>query len=430
MLSFFYDGLLFLYALCLLPKIIWERCVHGKYRETLKARLGLSLPKIEIPPGKKVVWIHAISMGETRAILPLYRLLCQRHPELLIVISSTTETGYAEAKRSLPEAALHFYLPFDFSWNMKRCVRRLHPSYLILVEADLWYHLLTCAKQEGAHLFLINGKISKRSTERFAKIPFFTRRLFALFDRLCVQNALYCERFLSLGAPQEKLSITGNIKLDASPIFLKKEDKEHFAHELGVDRADRVLVIVSTHAPEEEWLLSALAPVWEALASFKVLLIPRHPDRFGEVATLLEKKEIPRVIYSERNTSSFAEKHKARVVLIDAMGLVHSCFQLAEVALVAGSFVSHVGGHNIFEPLPYALPVLFGPYMQGQLDLKQIILEAGAGKEVTLKELPAQILTWYQHSDNLAPYVTACKRLLEQVQGATERTYVALNLQE
>src|SRR5580704_8718597 len=136
MLSFFYDVLLLLYALCLLPKLLWERCFHGKYKESLKARLGMSLPKIEIPQGKKLLWIHAISMGETRAVIPLYQLLRQRHPDMLFAISSTTEAGHAEAKRCMPEAIAHFYLPFDFSWNMKRCIKELQPSYLLLVESD------------------------------------------------------------------------------------------------------------------------------------------------------------------------------------------------------------------------------------------------------------------------------------------------------
>ena len=424
--SLLYNGALLLYALCFLPKMLWQWCVRGKYHESFLARLGFALPQIEIPPGKKLLWIHAVSMGETRAVIPLYQLLRQSYPDLLIAISSTTETGHREAKRYMPEASAHFYLPFDFSWIMKKYIDHLRPSYLLLVESDLWYHLLLYAKKHEARLFLINGKISERSTRRFRCVPFFTQRLFSLFDLLCVQDAAYRERFLSCGAPSEKLHVTGNIKLDAqSPLFTPGQ-KQHFMQELGISPMDRIFVIISTHEPEEEWLLTALKPLWEQIAYFKVLLIPRHPDRFSQVAALLQRKQIPSLIYSQRDRASPTEKREASVILIDGMGLVYSCLQVAECALVAGSFVTHVGGHNIFEPILYGVPVLFGPHMQAQRELQQIILEAGAGRQITLPELPGQLLAWYQHPEQRRPYVEVCQSLRQQVQGATQRTFAAI----
>lgn len=419
MFSFLYHFILFIYALCLLPKVLWQWCVLGKYRETLRQRFGLVLPEVTLPPGKKLLWIHAISMGETRAVIPLFRLIRECYPDLYIVISSTTETGHAEAKRSMPQAEAHFFLPFDFSWIIKKFMRKLTPSYLILVESDFWYNLLLEAKKQNATVVLINGKVSERSANRFQKIPVFTKRLFSQFDLLCIQSELYRQRFLSLNIPEERLFITGNIKLDVIPKRMTPFEKQAFKEELGISDADRVLVIGSTHEPEEEWLLSALDSVWKQIPSLKVLLIPRHPERFFQVAAHLKKRHIDTLVYSQRAQKKGGE----RVVLIDAMGLLNACYQLAEIAIVAGSFVSHVGGHNIFEPIAYHIPVLFGPHMQSQPDFQQLVLQAHAGKQVSLQELPQVILEWLQHPHMREKYVHACEILSAQVQGSTQRTF-------
>lgn len=412
-----YNCVLFLYALCLLPKILWQRFVHGKYKESLKARLGLTLPSIDTHSSKPLIWIHTVSMGETRAAIPFFRLLRERYPHTRIVISSTTETGHAEAKRSMPEAEAHFFLPFDFPWTVRKFLNHLKPACLIFVEGDIWFNWLNEAKKRNTYLFLINGKISERSTKRFRFAPTFSKTLFSLFDRLCVQNETYAQRFLSLGVPSDKLIVTGNIKLDAPVKRMSNAELNHFKHELGITPHDRVIVIASTHEPEEQWLLSALDSV--SFPDLKVILIPRHPERFAHVADLLHKRHP--LIYSQRNTTP--DKEKKRIILIDAMGLVLSCLQCAEIAIIGGSFVSHVGGHNIYEPVLYDVPVLFGPHMHSQPDLLQLILDAHCGKQITLPELPSLLIHWLQSPSALLPYKTACATLVSQVQGATERTF-------
>jgi 3-deoxy-D-manno-octulosonic-acid transferase len=417
MLSFFYDVILVLYALCILPRFLWQWCILGKYRETLKQRFGFTLPQVNLFPGEKLLWIHAISMGETRAIIPLFYRLRTEFPHLKIVISSTTETGHAEAKRSMPEAAAHFFLPFDFSWNIKKFMRHLRPSYLLLVESDLWYHLISEAHNQGARIFLVNGKISERSFRRFQKIPGFTKRLFQHFDLLCVQNALYRERFEKLGACNPY--VTGNIKLDVSLKPMSSVERRSFQEELGISDSDRVLVLGSTHEPEEEQLLSALEPVWKAVPDLKVVIVPRHPERFSKVAALLQERNVPTLIYSKRDQKRGGEK----VILIDAMGKLTTCYQIAEIAIVGGSFISTVGGHNIFEPICYGAPVLFGPHMHSQPDFLQLITKADAGAQITLEQLPKTLLDWLQHPETRSHYVAAGQTLVEEVKGSLQRTW-------
>ena len=418
MFSLIYNALLALYVLYSLPKFLWQLWTAGKYKESLKERLGWALPSITWRPEQKILWIHAVSMGETRAVISLYRLIKNRFPHLAIVISSTTQTGHAEAKRSMPDAHAHFFLPFDFSWIVKKYIKHLNPFSLILVESDLWYHLLSLAKQQNTHIFLVNGKISERSTKRFKKIPLFSHRLISLFDLFCVQSEIYRARFHSLGVPEDKLYISGNTKLDVVAKILSDREKHLFLEELGLNAKDPILVIGSSHDPEEEWLLSVLTAVWEQIPSLKVLIVPRHPERFSQVSHLLKERKIQSLLYSKRDEKRGGEK----IILIDTMGLLNSCYQIAQIAIVAGSFVSHVGGHNIFEPVMHGVPVLFGPHVHNQPDLADYILQGNAGRQVTLEELPYALLDWLEYPQTLQNYALACATLSKQVTGASSRT--------
>ena len=181
MFSFFYDLTLLLFALVSLPKWLWQWLVLRKHRESLSARLGLSLPSFTSQKGQAVIWVHSVSMGETRAVVPLYHKLRAAYPQAAIVISTTTETGNAEARRSMPGASAYFFLPLDFSWIIRRLVKCIRPTMLIMCESDFWYHLLHTAKNSGAHIALVNGKVSERSCNRFQKsVIFYATPLFLL----------------------------------------------------------------------------------------------------------------------------------------------------------------------------------------------------------------------------------------------------------
>ncbi|MES2122531.1 MAG: 3-deoxy-D-manno-octulosonic acid transferase [Chlamydiota bacterium] len=420
MFSLLYNGAILLFALCFLPKLLWQRMRHGKYKESLGARLGLKMPQFFPREGELVFWIHAISMGETRAVIPLYRLMRQTYPNAAILISSTTETGHAEAKRSMPDARAHFFLPLDLSWIMRRLIKRLRPHALILCESDFWYHLIAIAKEQHAHVCLINGKVSERSCSRFQKIPFFTRRLFQNIDYFCLQSERHLQRFSLLGIPSEKLLVTGNIKLDVVPKKMTAEEKEQFCQTLGITTGDRILVIGSTHDPEEEWLLAMLDTLWKKIPRLKVLLVPRHPERFGDVAQKIAQKGIS---YGQFSQKSCKEKP---LILIDAMGLLNQCYQLADVAIVGGSYVAHVGGHNVFEPVLFGVPVLFGPHMHSQLDLQELVINGKAGLQVSLEELPDAILSLLENPEKHAAMRTHCLSLAQSVPGATQRTFGAI----
>lgn len=423
MFSFFYNLALFALGLIALPKILWQWLTLGKYRESLLARLGFRLPSANWSKDAFVIWIHAVSIGETRAVLSLYRLLLKNYPQAVIIVSSTTETGQSEAKRNMPEAAAHFFLPLDFSWVVSKVVSHFSPKHLILVESDFWYHLLKEVKAQGGSITLVNGKVSERSMSRFCKFPRLTKKIFKLFDALCVQSEHYKERFEKMGVDPQKIHVTGNLKFDAAPVRMGEIEKGRWKEELGITTEDRVLAIGSTHAPEEEWLLSALDSVWKEVPALKVLLIPRHPERFSSVADHLKARGISTVSYSKRNDKTGRE----RIVLIDAMGQLNHCYELAEIAIVGGSFISGIGGHNIFEPVMLDVPVIFGPHMENQPDLVKLVLKGSAGLQVTLEQLPGQVLKFLQDPALMNTFSQNCRTISREVQGSAQRTLEILS---
>ena len=408
MLKLLYNAALFLFILLMLPKWLWELLRHRKHTRSLRDKLGLN--PFTFTPTKPVIWIHSISVGETKAVAPLVALIQEKVPHFSIVLSIITETGFEEAKRSLKNIAHTFYLPFDFSWIMRRLYRKLKPELLILVEGDFWFNLI----QDAPHVALVNGKLSEKSLARFRAVPFFSKPLFRKLDLLCVQSDRFQERFKGLGVDEAKIVVTGNLKFDQP---LPHSDKEVWQKKLGLQPHDRVLVIGSTHETEEENLLTALNPLLQQFPNLKIVLAPRHPERFASIAALLKKQGIPFALFSQG--APFGQ-----LLLIDAMGVLAHAYQFAEIAIVGGSFVTHVGGHNIFEPAALGVPVLFGPYMEAQKDLVELVVGAGAGRQVTLQEVAPTVSAWLR--DPPVEMQRAGKALREAMHGATLRTWEAL----
>lgn len=417
LIIFFYEIVLWVIALLTFPKMIYQFFRYKKYQDSFWARLGwdrISIKKTCYP----CIWIHAVSVGETKAVSSLAHELKRMYPQAYFVISSTTETGQAEAKRSLPFANSYIYLPFDFRWIISPLVNKIAPNLLILCESDFWYNFLHCAKKCGATLALVNGKMSARSTARFQKLPFFSKRLLNVFDILCLQNSLYLERFIKAGVQPEKISITGNLKLDEEYPRLTASEMDDWKKRLGIADHQLVLAIGSTHYPEEKLLLEILKKIWKVQPNLKVFLVPRHPERFQEVAELLEKDKIT---FSRFTTLKQVTGHE-QVILIDTMGMLRTCYQLADIALVGGSYTPKVGGHNILEPCWYGKPVLFGPHMHGQLELVHLINHYVAGLQVDQMNLEQILLKWLNNSKERDEIGQQGQRLIHDLGGATHRT--------
>lgn len=418
-----YEIGLWLLLLAYLPKIAFQYWCQGKYSSNLLGRLGADIPHIQ-KQNRPLIWLHAVSVGETKAVATLARRIKDELGCPKLVISSVTETGYAEAKRLIPFADCHLYLPFDLNPIIKRLFKRISPDLVVVTESDFWYNFLRQAKAQGAQLVVVNGKLSEKSTERYQRPIRFGRTLFSLFDLICVQSDEYAKRFAAAGAPVKRVHITGNLKFDEVQVRLSPEELSRWRRELGIDPTQPVVTVGSTHEPEEQEILKVFEEVWRQLPGCQLIMAPRHPGRFPDVVALLERENISYRTYSMRREQAGAK----RVVLIDAMGLLRCCYQLADVAIVAGSYTSKVGGHNILEPCVYGVPVLFGPHMKAQPELRRLVLEHGAGIEIEMGQLAPQLLTLLRNPARRSELGKAGKHLIQTHAGATSRTWDLIKL--
>ena len=415
-----YNCIIFLLAVVSLPYLLYQRLRFGKYKDNICQRLGFSLPSYQKKEGERLVWIHTISMGEAIAASPFYHKLKEEYPLSKVVISTVTETGMAQAKKKMAGADAYFFLPLDFSWNLKRLVKKLKPDLFILTESDLWFQMIYQSKKSGAKCILINGKLSDRSFHRFSNVGFFFKKMLGCFDLLCVQSEQYRDRFHKLGAFASQIKVTGNIKLDSKITLMSDDEKKAFSSKLGIQNQDKIVTLGSTHFPEEEMILSVLDPIVRNDPHFKILIAPRHPERFQEVERLLKKKMIPYALFSQLKEPLDCQ---AKVVLIDAMGVLTKCYQISSLAIVCGSYTDRVGGHNIFEPVLLGTPVFFGPHMFSQRDLRDLIKTSKAGKQVSLEDLKANIEVFFSSIDLQNKMKRECISMQISAKGATEKTW-------
>ncbi|MBI3900867.1 MAG: hypothetical protein HY324_01795, partial [Chlamydiia bacterium] len=311
-------------------------------------RLFLKAPHLH---GKETIWIHAVSVGEVKAFQPLYPLLKKQFPNACFFLTCTTATGMKEAKRLYPEEVIFSYLPWDLSWIMRRFVRKISPRLLLLIEGDLWPNMLRFVHENRGKIAIVSAKLSFRSAKRYLFFRFLSKKLFSYIDLILAKSQEHYDRFLPL-VQRNRLQLVGNLKWDLPPA--QTTPLPFTTPPLPI------VTVASTHEGEEELLLQHLP-----LDSLFLILAPRHPERFHQVATLLKQRKIPFFRWSELSQRRGDEQ----LLLMDAFVELPNCFVSSQLAIVAGSFIPGIGGHNLFEPCLYGAPVFFGPYAFSQKEL-------------------------------------------------------------
>lgn len=409
-----YIGMFFVYV----PKLFYEWIKGRKTTSWFTCRF---CPK-PLPPdssGKPIVWVHAVSVGEVLAAEPLIRELL-RKKACRLVMSVVTMTGMDTILKRLPEVENPLFLPFDFSWVIHRLFSEAHPHCLILSEGDMWPEFLLQAKQKGAHIVIINAKLSERSFRRMIKVQAVGKWLFSPIDLICAQNDLYAKRFHKLISNSTTLSVTGNTKGDVCKSTLSDvlELKSH----LQVQN-DPILTIASSHAPEEQRLLQALLPVLEEYPSLRVIVVPRHPHRFDAVFEHLSKLKLGPLA----KFSCLQKGMNWRILILDQMGLLERVYSLSTLAFICGSFVETVGGHNIIEAAQWGVPCIVGPCMHSQKPLMDIAERMHAVLQLSSYEQASDaVRILLSNTDHRNAQSAASLRLAEYVQGASKRCLEAI----
>ena len=356
---FLYSILLTIAFIVLLPRFLFDALFKGKYAAGFFQRLGF-VPRFD-GAGKKVIWLHCVSVGETNAARPLAIGLKKEFPDSRLIVSTTTRTGQQLARSIFADIAdLVFYFPFDWKSTVRRSLRRLRPSVVLLMETEIWFNFIREASISGAGVAIVNGRLSERSLRRFAYIRQFMRRVLSFLDLALVQEKVDATRLMSLGLRASKVKVTGNLKFDHD--FNEREAglTTEFRARFGITPDAPLIIGASTHAPEEQWITDAFKEVWKSAGEKlpRLMIAPRHPERFEDVAEIIKKTGFTWIRRSE--AASHLDK-SAEIILLDSIGELRAAYPLAEIVFVGGSLIKH-GGQSVLEPAASGRAIIIGPH--------------------------------------------------------------------
>ena len=372
-----YTCLLGILVLLYAPVFVVRRLLTQRTGVGLLQRLGYR--SAGLPPGPRC-WIHAVSVGEVMAVIPLVNALRRRWPELHPVVSTVTPTG-AQVVRDRLAAATHRYFPLDFPGAVRRALAAIQPKFFIALETELWPNFLRTLRRRGVPAMIANGRISDRSFRRYRLARPFMQRILAGVTVFAMQSAEDARRIIALGAPPERVVVTGNLKSDAVPNEPGAE--QLWRRLMGLTGEEPVWIAGSTHRGEEEVLLEAFVGLRRRHPSLVLVLAPRHPERVPEVERLIRGRGLTSV----RRTGLPSARDTDAVIVLDTVGELAQLYQLSEVVFVGGSLV-RLGGHNMLEPALRRKPVVFGPHTSNFREGAELLVNAGAALVVSdAKEL-------------------------------------------
>jgi 3-deoxy-D-manno-octulosonic-acid transferase len=368
-----------------------------------------------------------VSVGEVLLLRPIVRDLARRRPGWEVVVSTTTPTGLAVARQTFPDLVT-FYAPLDFSWAARQAVARVRPTVLALVELELWPNLVWAVKRSGARVAIVNGRLSHRSHRGYRAIRGPLGPTLRRLDSVAVQTEEYAERFVDLGVPRPRVHVTGSIKYDGLETDRNNPRTLALRKALGLDPADLVFVAGSTMDGEEAAALEAYRSSRRFHPRLRLVLVPRHSDRFEKVAAWLRQRgeRVVRRTEGERARQPLGDPPP--VVLVDTIGELGAVWGLADVAFVGGSLVPGRGGQNMMEPAAFGASVLFGPHTGNFREtVEQLLARGGARRVADSSALAAALLADLNDPEAAAARGASGRAYVLAQHGAAGRTMAELD---
>lgn len=402
------------------PWLVWRRWRTGRYRSHLAAKLRGHVGYVHDDP-RPVAWFHGVSVGEVHLLVSIVAAFRARYPGWQVVMSSTTDTGLAEAKSKFADIPVIAW-PFDFSWAVHKAIDRVRPSLLVLAEGELWPNTVRIARRRGVRVAVVNARLSPKSARRYSRIAALARSLlFRHIDRIGVQTEAYRDRFLSLGLPAAQLVVTGSVKYDGA---VKPIPPTAFLRTIPTNNA-LIWVAGSTHAPEERIVIGAYRDLKPVHPDLRLVLVPRHPDRFGEVASLLTAMNVP---FVKRSELTVPPGDWPDVLLLDTIGELGAAWSIAAVGYVGGSLDGIRGGQSMIEPAGVGVPTVFGPHVWNFRDAAEsLVAEGGAIRIPDAGSLPMAIHSLLADRLRRQRMGHAARAFVERQRGATDRTMAMLD---
>lgn len=377
-MSGLYTLLLWLLLPAVLVRLAWRARKQPEYLQHIGERFGcypvrgdqpVSLDKLSPPP---LIWLHAVSVGETRATVSLVARLRAAYPDHQILLTHTTPTGRATSEQLYGDGVLRVYLPYDYPFAVRRFLRHFKPELGILMETEIWFNLIRAAHSEGVPMLLLNARLSEKSAQGYARAARLTRNALQQLAAIAAQTPDDAARLIQLGARQ--VAVMGNLKFDIVPPSAMRERGASLRQQFGVAR--RILLAASTREGEEALLLDALQAKG-GLQGALLVIVPRHPQRFNEIAELLAK----RGLRYQRRSENRAVAPEISVVLGDSMGEMFAYYAACDLAYIGGSLLPF-GGQNLIEACAVGTPVLVGPHTYNFADATRLAVAAGAAVRV------------------------------------------------
>lgn len=415
-----YESLYLIGLLLYLPKALWRRRLPhrgwsmrlGRYPEAISERLK----------GRRSIWIHAVSVGEVQAVRPLVRALAQRVSQDSIVLSTVTPGGFEVAAQQVADQGVAIYAPLDLRVCVQRALDAMSPRCLLLVESEFWPTVIRLTKARGVPIAVVNGRISSRAFPRYRCIARALTGTLKRMDLLLMQSQTDAERIIHLGADPANVTVTGNLKWDASLGARPSPDAvRETAIRLGLNGEEPVIVAGSTHRGEETTLLEAFRAVRALHPNVRLIVAPRHLERVGELVDLIRGAGFTASRFSQGNGTGTWD-----IGIVDTFGQLPSYYALATIVFIGGSLIPH-GGQNPLEAASLGKPIVFGPFMHNFADIAQQLTAHQAARQL---ESPAELAKTFQalltdRADTLAMGARA-RALTERSQGAVQRTLDAL----
>lgn len=405
-----------------LPYWIFRILRYGKYRSGLLERLG-KVPQRLVAPNpsspQRVIWMHAVSLGEVLAVGGLMEELRRSFPQHRVLLSTTTNTGQELARKRFGEENV-FYFPIDFAFAIRSYLRVLQPELVVLAETEFWPNFLRLAHASGARIAVVNARISDRSWPNYRRFRWALRKMLVHVDLFLAQTAEDSARLQAIGAEAGRVLVTGNLKFDMSlpsppPIV------ESLRQSITAEGAGPVLVCGSTVEDEEPPLLKAFENLRVGHPRAVMILAPRHPERFDQVAILVRQLNIPFIRRSQWQGQALA----GSVLLVDSIGDLAALYALADVAFVGGSLVPR-GGHNIIEPAHHGVAIVTGNHTENFRDIVALFQSRHAVRIVTLAELPLTLMHLLANDAERRALGRRAEETMRSQMGATLRSLEAL----
>ena len=377
-----YSFILYLIVPFVVLRLFWLGFRNPDYRRRWKERFGFP---DKITSHDKLIWLHAVSVGEVQASRPLVNGLLDEYPDYKILITTMTPTGADSVKQYFGESVKHLYLPYDLPVSVKHFISVIDPSILIVMETELWPNLFHYCQVKNIPVIVVNARMSEKSAKGYRRFPSFTRSTLENISLVIAQGKKDAERMIALGADEDKVVVTGNLKFDIHLPHSVTEQAQALRRYLSVNRP--VWIAASTHEGEEKIILDAFDKVLQKHSQCLLVIVPRHPERSAVVRELCVKRNLE--VLSKSDNKECDEDVK--IFILDTLGELPMYYAAADVAFVGGS-LTETGGHNMLEPACLGLPVIMGPHIFNFQDISQLLLDEGAAwKVANMDELSARV---------------------------------------